>query len=222
MDANQPTAKERLLQTGLRLFSRHGYDATSTRMIAADAHVNLNMIQFHFGGKENFYRGVLEYASGALKDAYGGVYEEIQAAKAKGALDAEAAWGFISRLIDIQLHAVIDQPDPERLSLMYWEQRTGVADCTPMSDVAQTMCEATLASLIVAYRPGVDEHTAAVLSRFINGGIVSFGEHPEFSRLLNGRISDNVTGRIKEALKPFIMSSIEGYSRGDGNLLGDG
>lgn len=41
-----------LVMAGLRLFGRHGFEATSTREIAAAAKSNIGSIAYHFGGKE--------------------------------------------------------------------------------------------------------------------------------------------------------------------------
>ena len=41
-----------LIAAGLRLFGEKGFDATSTRDIAAAANTNIASIAYHFGGKE--------------------------------------------------------------------------------------------------------------------------------------------------------------------------
>lgn len=41
-----------LIKSGLRLFGDKGFEATSTRHIAADAGANIASIAYHFGGKE--------------------------------------------------------------------------------------------------------------------------------------------------------------------------
>lgn len=51
--------KARLLEAGANLFGLHGFEATSTRALAAAAGANLASILYHFGGKEGLYRAVL-------------------------------------------------------------------------------------------------------------------------------------------------------------------
>ena len=58
-----------LLQTGRRLFARHGFDATSVRAITTAAHTNLGAITYHFGSKRSFYEAVLESCAQPLADA---------------------------------------------------------------------------------------------------------------------------------------------------------
>jgi TetR/AcrR family transcriptional regulator, regulator of cefoperazone and chloramphenicol sensitivity len=49
------STRNSLLQAGLRLFGDKGYDATSTRELAAAANANLGSIAYHFGGKKGLY-----------------------------------------------------------------------------------------------------------------------------------------------------------------------
>lgn len=47
------TKKNKLLESGKKLFAQQGFDKTSIREIAMDAGVNSAMISYHFGSKEN-------------------------------------------------------------------------------------------------------------------------------------------------------------------------
>ena len=49
-----------ILDTAEKLFSLHGYDGASTRLIASEAGVNIAMLNYYFGSKEGVYKGVLE------------------------------------------------------------------------------------------------------------------------------------------------------------------
>lgn len=51
---------ERFLQSALHMFSQHGYDATTTKMIASDAQLNEALINRYFGGKEGLLKAVLK------------------------------------------------------------------------------------------------------------------------------------------------------------------
>lgn len=57
----EPNAKERLLEAGIDVFGRHGYDTATTRMIAGEASVNIAAIPYYFGGKEGLYKAVISY-----------------------------------------------------------------------------------------------------------------------------------------------------------------
>ena len=49
------TARERLIQAALAVFAKDGFDAATTRAIAARAKVNLAAIPYYFGTKEHLY-----------------------------------------------------------------------------------------------------------------------------------------------------------------------
>lgn len=59
-DSRAEETRRRLIAAGLELFSRHGYDAVTTRQLADAAGVNQATIPYHFGGKEGVYRAVAE------------------------------------------------------------------------------------------------------------------------------------------------------------------
>lgn len=55
-----PEARMRLMLAAKCLFAQHGYDGVSTRMIAQEAQVNLAMISYYFGSKEQLFRALFE------------------------------------------------------------------------------------------------------------------------------------------------------------------
>ena len=56
--------KQRLLETAVRLFLRHGYDGVSIRDLTEAAAANVASINYHFGGKENLYKEVFRQLIG--------------------------------------------------------------------------------------------------------------------------------------------------------------
>lgn len=52
--------KEIILETAERLFSELGFNGTSTRTIAAEAGVNMAMLNYYFGSKEGLYKTIFE------------------------------------------------------------------------------------------------------------------------------------------------------------------
>ena len=53
--------RRRILSTALEMFASQGYEATSTRLLADGAGVNLPAIPYYFGSKEGLYRAVVAY-----------------------------------------------------------------------------------------------------------------------------------------------------------------
>ncbi|EFQ23075.1 transcriptional regulator, TetR family [Aminomonas paucivorans DSM 12260] len=52
--------KERLLEAGVTLFARQGFEGTSIRDLAREAGCNSSLVSYHFGSKEGLYRAVLQ------------------------------------------------------------------------------------------------------------------------------------------------------------------
>lgn len=53
-------SKKRILNAAVKLFAQKGFDATSTREICKEAGVNLCMISYYFGGKQELYGAIIE------------------------------------------------------------------------------------------------------------------------------------------------------------------
>lgn len=56
---DQENTKAALVRVATRLFSKQGYHGTSVKQIADAADVNISLISYHFGGKENLYHACL-------------------------------------------------------------------------------------------------------------------------------------------------------------------
>lgn len=65
--------KEVIIESAIRLFGTKGFEGTSVRDIAADAHVNVAMINYYFGSKEKLFENVVEYRASFLK----GIFAEL-------------------------------------------------------------------------------------------------------------------------------------------------
>ena len=57
---NDLPPKERILLTATRLFALHGFDGTGLRELAAQAEVNLAMINYFFDSKKGLLKGILD------------------------------------------------------------------------------------------------------------------------------------------------------------------
>lgn len=52
--------KKRILQVATRLFGEKGFDGTGIREICHEAHTNVSMISYYFGGKQELYNAIIE------------------------------------------------------------------------------------------------------------------------------------------------------------------
>lgn len=204
--------KDKIIQTGIRLFAKNGYEATTMRMIANDAGINIALISFYFGNKENFYKSVLEYVANDISPYYNSVYNKIEVLKReKGFIDKEEALDLIVQLVNLQLYIALNQqePWPDYVSLLYWEQRHPPEGNSPFTEKVTLEVEDTLSFLLTQYEPSLDYRKASIISRFINGGIISFSEHPGFTKIIKDKIGENTSEDfIKNTLEQFIISSI--------------
>jgi len=62
--ADGAEARQRLLDTALRLFAQQGFSKTSTRDIAQTAEVNIASIKYYFGDKAGLYRAAFAESMG--------------------------------------------------------------------------------------------------------------------------------------------------------------
>ncbi|WP_425100188.1 CerR family C-terminal domain-containing protein [Tropicibacter sp. S64] len=88
-DAPQGTPKA-LLDAALDLFGRKGFDATSTREIAAQAQTNIASIAYHFGGKQGLHEACAAEVARRLAEAaaLGPLPQSLPAAQAINLLEA--------------------------------------------------------------------------------------------------------------------------------------
>lgn len=67
------TKKQTIIESALKLFSTKGFEGTSVREIAADAGVNVAMINYYFGSKDKLFESVVEYRASVLQ----GIFAEL-------------------------------------------------------------------------------------------------------------------------------------------------
>jgi len=53
--------QKKLLNAGIRLFAKFGYFGASTRQIESAAKVQRNLISYHFGNKDDFWKACMEH-----------------------------------------------------------------------------------------------------------------------------------------------------------------
>lgn len=58
--AHPSDSREALLQAAKRVFAQKGFEGATVKDLADEAGVNVSLISYHFGGKENLYRACLE------------------------------------------------------------------------------------------------------------------------------------------------------------------
>jgi len=87
-----------LVAAALKLYGDNGFEATSTREIAAAADVNAAMIAYHFGGKEGLRAACADFVAERLRGIFGDDPEAATPEAARAAL-AALLGAFIRRVV---------------------------------------------------------------------------------------------------------------------------
>lgn len=76
-----PSTRDRLLDASLELFARHGYAATSVRMIAAEVGIRDSAIYAHFASKQAIYAALFDEAGPVSTEVIDVDLDELAAAE---------------------------------------------------------------------------------------------------------------------------------------------
>lgn len=71
--SQEPKAREKLLETAIRIFAEKGYAGTSVREIAEKAGVSKPVLYYYFKSKEGLFLAILDMAENLQKDLLAGV-----------------------------------------------------------------------------------------------------------------------------------------------------
>jgi AcrR family transcriptional regulator len=196
---------ERLILAGLKLFSEYGYDATSTRMIAQEAGVNLSAISFHFSGKERLLNACLEFVAEKTANYYGMISVKISGLLERESITKEEVYDCLCEIVKLQIIVAFGRQYRSSLKLIYWEHVHSMQGYHPVTATLFEKIEKSMAMLIVA-ATDIPYEKAVIASRFINGSIISFGEHSQLVQYALGN-EDN----LDQELRPWVRNEIAHY-----------
>ncbi len=98
--------RERILGVALDVFTERGFEASSTRQIAAKVGVNHGLIRYYFGSKQKLWQAAVDHA-------FGDMQEEIEAALADS--NARDPRERVAHMIRAHVHFVARRPTFVRL-----------------------------------------------------------------------------------------------------------
>jgi len=104
-------ARARLLEAGVDIFGKHGFDAATTRMIAKKAGVNIAAIPYYFNGKEGLYNTVVSHITGKLESQVESTLIEIEKWVAEGRLNREEALVLLEKLLEKMINFMVGSPE---------------------------------------------------------------------------------------------------------------
>ena len=116
------STKDKLIQEGIKLFSRHGFEGTTTRMLADAIGANNAVVYFHFKTKENSYTEVLNSVAEHARLYFKPLQDEILAAYENRNFSSDEAWICIQKFIDLYINLLHDSSKKDELYLLLHEE----------------------------------------------------------------------------------------------------
>ncbi len=101
-------ARQRLLDTAIRLFAENGFAGTSLDEVVTDAQINKRMVYHYFGSKERLYQ-----------EALSAEYRKLETLEAKTLLPDDPIGKVVEDLVSAYFSFL--QANPEFVHLILWE-----------------------------------------------------------------------------------------------------
>lgn len=105
--------RQRLIEAGLEVFGRYGFDGATTRQLAAEAGVNQAAIPYYFGGKEGLYVAVAEHLIATIIGRLDPVLSELERLADGGVLTKTAARQLLLSMLGRMAEVMIGTPEAE-------------------------------------------------------------------------------------------------------------
>jgi AcrR family transcriptional regulator len=109
-------ARDRLLEAGVDVFGKQGFDAATTRAIAKKAGVNIAAIPYYFNGKEGLYYDVVSFITGKLESQVESTLIEIEKWAAEGKSNREEALVLLEKLLEKMINFMVGSPEAPRFA----------------------------------------------------------------------------------------------------------
>jgi len=102
--ARSDATRAALVRAALDLFGEKGFEATSTREIAAAAEANLGSIAYHFGGKEGLRMACADHVVATVRDIFAAALGDLTDA---GCLSPRAARDRLAQIVEAMVDALV-------------------------------------------------------------------------------------------------------------------
>jgi len=139
--------RDRLLEVGILLFGKLGFDGVSTRDIVRSAGITLPSIAHHFGSKEGLYEAVLEKIAEHMAANIAAAHTEAKSILGKRTASRKEKIKALEFLLYGHARAVL-QNRPELVRLMIQEQTRPSKALTPITQVFEDQFMAPLVMLL--------------------------------------------------------------------------
>jgi AcrR family transcriptional regulator len=103
--------RQRLIEAGVEIFGRYNFEATTTRMLADRAGVNLAAIPYHFSSKEGLYhavvRHIVEQATAAYRPAVAQISERLERSDCSGS----ECFAMLAKVLNTMISTILGTPE---------------------------------------------------------------------------------------------------------------
>lgn len=162
-----PDTRARLIEAGLDIFGRAGFEAASTRAIAAAAGANIAAINYHFGSKQGLYLAVARHIAERMRAIMGGLAGQAAARLAVGAPDRDAARAMLMKLVHGAARLLAVEPEAERWARFILREQFEPTEAFEIIYAAMMRQMHTIVTRLVAVLLGLDpESREAKLEAF--------------------------------------------------------
>lgn len=158
--------RERLLDAAERVFAERGFAAASVREITSEAEANLAAVNYHFGGKENLYREVVERRFREMR--------ERRLAAVAAAREGASGGRGVEEILRAYSTAVLEPtPEPERagrlMQLFSWSLLEGRLPGDLCRGGLIDPSENALVDALLSAEPSLDPETVRRVVRDLGG-----------------------------------------------------
>lgn len=217
---NKLSNSEKIKMAAIKLFSIYGYGSTTVRMIAKEAGLSAGQLTVHYGSKEELYESIIQDAIKISNDKIGAVKHKREQFIKDGTYTKEHIWELIEQMVNELIdYSFIPYNRACIMMLNITLPNSVIVENASKSfqDVILEQHEIFMAELLQDYAERKGYLKFRVISRAVNGAIVSFAEHQDFlmsevyvhkNRADHGE-NDLAVTYAKGHLKNFILNSLK-------------
>ena len=203
----------RIKLSAMKLFSLYGYGSTTVRMIAQEAGISPGQITVHFGSKEELFGNIIQDIIEISNAAARPIIEKREQYLQEGHYTKELAWELIHKLVGDLIDYCFVPYNRMCIMMLNIELPNSKIVDNARQTVQKTILaqqEILLAQLLQDYSEKKGSLECRVISRAVNGAIVSFAEHKEFLMTELYAAEDSTTlMKSKEYLENLVLNGLQ-------------
>lgn len=213
-EQNYISNSEKIKMAAVKLFSMYGYGSTTVRMIAKEAGLSAGQITVHFGSKEELYKCIIQDGINISNQNIMPIKRKREQFIKEGRLTKEHVWELIEQMvIDLIDYSFVPYNRACIVMLNIALPNSQIVETANKSfqDVILIQHEIFMAQLLSEYAEKKGYLKFRVISRAVNGAIVSFAEHQDFllSEVYSNEDRENAILYAKGHLKNYILNSLK-------------